>query len=373
MSRVRVYELAKEAGMGSKELADKLIAAGYEIKGHSSTVDDDTADKIRKTMFKKVKAKPETKKAKPETKKAKPKTEKAKAEPKPDPEAEKVDKRIEGEGDQKSTVIRRRTTIIRRRAKAEPEALEEAAEESAEQEADEALETEAVSEPADVAETTENDVGQEAAATLEEESETADMMQEAAEAIDEAEVEEGDTEAEEIAAADAPAEEDAAAEKEDSLKIKQPKKVERKKIAKVVGTIELPTPRERDKTDQQRPKRPVKRSPARPARNNAAAAVQPGPVPESSDRSRKKGKRSPGAGDENGDRRGKGFKKGKKSVKFTHFDADYQRGGRRGKRGKLRSEKKSAPSTIEMKASKNKITIYESISVGDLAAKMKIK
>ena len=129
MSRVRVYELAKEAGMGSKELADKLIAAGYEIKGHSSTVDDDTADKIRKTMFKKVKAKPETKKAKPKTKKAK-------AEPKPEPEAEKVEERIEGEGDQKSTVIRRRTTIIRRRAKAEPEALEEAAEESAEQEAD---------------------------------------------------------------------------------------------------------------------------------------------------------------------------------------------------------------------------------------------
>ena len=56
MSRVRVYELAKEAGMGSKELADKLIAAGYEIKGHSSTVDEDTADKIRKTMFKKAKA-----------------------------------------------------------------------------------------------------------------------------------------------------------------------------------------------------------------------------------------------------------------------------------------------------------------------------
>ncbi len=235
MSRVRVYELAKEAGMGSKELADKLIAAGYEIKGHSSTVDEDTADKIRKTMFKKAKAKPKPK-------------------PEPEAEAEKVEKRIEGEGDQKSTVIRRRTTIIRRRAKAEPEALEEAAEESAEQEADEALETKAVSDPADVAETAENDAGQEAAATLEEESESAEVRQEAADEIDEAEVEEGDTEAEEIAAADAPAEEDAAAEKEDSLKIKQPKKVERKKIAKVVGTIELPTPRERDKTDQQRPK-----------------------------------------------------------------------------------------------------------------------
>ncbi len=350
MNRVRVYELAKEAGMGSKELADKLIAAGYEIKGHSSTVDEDTADKIRKTMFKK-----------------------AKAEPKPEPETEKVEKRIEGEGDQKSTVIRRRTTIIRRRAKAEPEEVEEAAEESVELKTDETLETTAVSEPADETPAAEIEAGPEAAATLEEESEPADVIEEAADAVDEAKVEAGDTEAEEMALADEPAEEDAAAEKEDSPKIKKPKKVERKKIAKVVGTIELPTPQERDKTDHQRPKKPVKRGPARPGRDTVAAVAQPGPVPESSDRTRKKGKRSQGEGDENGDRRAKGFKKGKKSVKFTHFDADYQRGGRRGKRGKLRSEKKSAPSTIEMKASKKKITIYESISVGDLAAKMKIK
>ena len=87
MSRVRVYELAKEAGMGSKELADKLIAAGYEIKGHSSTVNDDTADKNHKTMFKKEKAKPETNKEKPNT-------DKAKAQPKTEQDADKVEKRI---------------------------------------------------------------------------------------------------------------------------------------------------------------------------------------------------------------------------------------------------------------------------------------
>ena len=82
MSRVRVYELAKEADMGSKELAEKLIAAGYDIKGHSSTVDEETADKIRKTMLQTS-------------------------------ETEMVEKRIESEGDQKATLIRRRTTIIR--------------------------------------------------------------------------------------------------------------------------------------------------------------------------------------------------------------------------------------------------------------------
>ncbi|MGI9536901.1 MAG: translation initiation factor IF-2, partial [Desulfocapsaceae bacterium] len=352
MSRVRVYELAKEAGMGSKELADKLIAAGYEIKGHSSTVDEDTADKIRKTMFK---------------------TAKAKAEPKPEPETEKVEERIEGEGEQKSTVIRRRTTIIRRRAKAEPEAPEEAAEETAAVETDEEVESLAASEPVDVAETAEIDASQEAAAEPEEESEPAEETEESAEAIDEAEIEEEGTEPEETVAADEPVEEAAVADKEEPEKIKKPKKVERKKIARVVGTIELPTPQEKDKTDKQRPKRGVKRGPSRPGRVNAGAVAQPGPVPDSSDRTRKKGKRSAGEGDGNGDRRSKGFKKGKKNVKFTHFDADYQRGGRRGKRGKIRSEKKSAPSTIEMKASKKKITIYESISVGDLAAKMKIK
>ncbi|HID03635.1 MAG TPA: hypothetical protein EYP18_10575, partial [Desulfobacterales bacterium] len=47
MSRVRIYELAKEAGMASKVLADKLIELGYDVKGHSSTVDDETALKIR--------------------------------------------------------------------------------------------------------------------------------------------------------------------------------------------------------------------------------------------------------------------------------------------------------------------------------------
>ena len=49
MSRVRIYELAKEAGLKSKELADKLIAMGYPIKGHSSTVDEDMAADIRRT------------------------------------------------------------------------------------------------------------------------------------------------------------------------------------------------------------------------------------------------------------------------------------------------------------------------------------
>jgi N utilization substance protein A len=49
--KVRVYDLAKEAGMKSTELADKLIDLGYDIKGYSSTVDEETAEKIRNEVL----------------------------------------------------------------------------------------------------------------------------------------------------------------------------------------------------------------------------------------------------------------------------------------------------------------------------------
>ena len=51
MSRIRVYELAKEAGMSSKALTDKLIELGYDIKGYSSSVDGETAEKIRNEVL----------------------------------------------------------------------------------------------------------------------------------------------------------------------------------------------------------------------------------------------------------------------------------------------------------------------------------
>jgi N utilization substance protein A len=49
--KVKVYELAKEAGMKSKDLAGKLIELGYDIKGYSSSVDGDTAEKIRREVL----------------------------------------------------------------------------------------------------------------------------------------------------------------------------------------------------------------------------------------------------------------------------------------------------------------------------------
>jgi translation initiation factor IF-2 len=331
MSRVRVYELAKEADMGSKELAEKLIAAGYDIKGHSSTVDEETADKIRKTMLQTS-------------------------------ETEMVEKRIESEGDQKATLIRRRTTIIRRRPKAVAEAEEEQADGESEDSIESAVaeaevEIESAETAAPIAEPTDTAEGGE------EEADTLEVGQDEAAADEQSEDSAEAEDAEEIAAQEG--------DEVDKPALKKPKKIERKKIARVVGTIELPTQSEETSTERPRPRKAGRPAAARSGPNDAAPGFQPGPLPDSPDRSRKKGKR--GAVETDDERKGKGFRKGKKSVKFTHFDTDYQRSGRRGKRGRVRSERKSSPSTIEMKASKKKITIYDTITVGDLAAKMKIK
>lgn len=47
MSKVRVYEVAKELGVGSKELIERLAGMGVEVKSHSSTIPDDVAAKLR--------------------------------------------------------------------------------------------------------------------------------------------------------------------------------------------------------------------------------------------------------------------------------------------------------------------------------------
>ncbi len=83
MSRIRIYELAKEAGMSGKALADKLLELGFDIKGHSSSVDDETAVSIRNALQKSA-------------------------------HSERTEKRVAGEGD-RQTVIRRKSTVIRRR------------------------------------------------------------------------------------------------------------------------------------------------------------------------------------------------------------------------------------------------------------------
>ena len=101
MSKTRVYDLAKEAGMASKELADKLIDLGYNIKSHSSTVEEDVADEIRRNVLGTV-------------------------------ETEVVEKRISTKG--RATIIRRRSQTVRRVPETPPPAAEEVEEPVAEEE-----------------------------------------------------------------------------------------------------------------------------------------------------------------------------------------------------------------------------------------------
>ncbi len=357
MSRVRIYELAKEAGMASKDLAAKLIEQGYDIKGHSSTVDDETAEKIRKTVLQK-------------------------------PEMERVEKRID---DPKgATVIRRRSTIIRRR-KAPTEETEREQEATAE----ETSQTEtADSAPAGVEETKTQAVEEADAAQVETGKEVEpqiDKSEEAAaptkkdsaiesskEIIEPEMAAEGgaETDLEEAAVATATKEseavevDEAAPETEKKVKPKEKKKVASKKLARVVGTIDIPVEEE-----QKASPRPKKKS-VRPS--GAPGHEQPaGQDGYDSGRARKKGKKADQteADEEFGRKAGKAAKKAKKAVKYTHFGSDYQRSpGKRGKKGG-RGKKDSKPIAppLEMKASKKRIKVFDSITVGDLASKMRVK
>lgn len=364
MSRVRVYELAKEAGMSSKALADKLIDSGYDIKGHSSTVDDETAEQIRKTILQ-------------------------------ESETELVEKRIDASSGG-ATVIRRRSTVVRRRPKKTPDEADRAEQEPVLPEVAQEATARAGAAAAVQGDSTDSDARQQERESMAPKGADSEAIADSSDPSASAQADgsgdvlavppdgqsEAGTEADDRAeqeAPDAPSAAAAVSEPTDqgpSPNIGQvtKEKTSRKPVARVVGTIELATETERKSEPRSRPKRAQRPASSRAAQPiGAPSAMEPAKATENNDRGgRKKGKRSQQTHDsENGDRR-RG-RKTKKSVKFTHFDNDYQRGGKRPRRGKGKAERLLPHSTAEMKASKKKITIYDTITVGDLAAKMKVK
>ncbi len=364
MSKIRVYELAKEAGMSSKALTDKLIELGFDIKGHSSSVDDDTAEKIRNTILKSA-------------------------------NTELVEKRIDSDKDG-PTVIRRRSTVIRRRAQVvedTPEPQTEA--EPAEAKGEETSSSSVVQEeqPKEIAPpvTAQDTEALQAESSKTETSESGiTQIKETDSVIEQESTPAGKTEVKEelnVVKTDdiSPDEQSAASDREttkakDSAKKhiavrpgkKEKQPVQRKAISRVVRTIELPKVEER-------PARPVKRKSVKPVQQRQAtpAAVPSrtpvAPTVDDSGRVKKKGKKNiPIKEDKAVDTR-RGIKKPQKNVKFTHFAQDFQgrEGARRGKRSRRVSKVVSPPS--EMKASKKRFKVYDAITVGDLAQRMKIK
>jgi translation initiation factor IF-2 len=333
MSRVRVYELAKEAGMASKALAEKLIELGYDIKGHSSTVDEETALKIRKDVLQSSES-----------------------------ESELVEKRIDADAGG-TTVIRRRATVIRRRPKKAPEeAIEELTDSPAEPEKE--IEAEVEAKPA---------VEVEGKAEIKTEAETISETDIPAEdeTIQETVAEEKS--ADESPAAEEQPEASAPENKDEELAETKPKIPSKTGIAKVVGTIELPKEEPKSISPRKKSGRPPARRPAPKTNFN-----QPPANPADASRGKKKGKKGAAAPSEDESRKsGKGgwksAKKGRKNVRVTKFGYEGDRYGRRGKKG--RGRVKSAPTqpAAEMKASKKRIKVYETISVGDLAHRMRIK
>ncbi|MGB3087541.1 MAG: translation initiation factor IF-2 N-terminal domain-containing protein, partial [Phycisphaerae bacterium] len=47
---VRIYELAREFDMPSKEMVAVCREAGLQVKSHSSTIDEDEAEMIRRQL-----------------------------------------------------------------------------------------------------------------------------------------------------------------------------------------------------------------------------------------------------------------------------------------------------------------------------------
>ena len=347
MSRVRIYELAKEAGLKSKELADKLIAMGYPIKGHSSTVDEDMAAEIRRKVLGQG-------------------------------AVEVTDEHIQMRK-RPTTVRRKTTTVVRRRSKAQKEAAAKKIEEH------EAEATEEVRETVSTPDETENLAAQVGAGEEEtgmvQEDEDVTLPEEHAGPVETESEEVEKPEVGEDAGLDAPVIEtgqvEAAAEPEpqpekteqaEVKKVEEPKRP--KSLAKVVGQVVIqPVP--------ERKSRPPRR-PARP-RPGGGPVMEPsvggdrGPA-----RGKKKGKRvvAIGSDEDRLKKGGKGGKKGRRRIDFSrNGDVEYMR-PRRNRRKKDANRKKSAQEqtpVAEMKAIKKRIKVVETISVGELAKRMGVK
>jgi len=323
MSRVRIYELAKEAGMGSKALAERLIEQGYDIKGHSSTVDEETAAKIRSSVLQSS-------------------------------DSKLVEKRIDAESGG-ATVIRRRATIIRRPKKVldeEPQEEKEILVDLVDHPEEKSIEeVQAPVEPI-VALEKEKVVEQ----TPVEKEPVAEEMVEKQPQTEET-VEEPEQKKETFVK---------------TLITPVQDKPLRKGVARVIGTIEIPVEAPRSTPVRKKASRPSA-SPGRPAQPRAEQkeSVVPGEVQPV--RAKKKGKRPVEVETETPKKAGwKSAKKDRKNMRVTRFGDDYDSYTKRGKRGKGKAKKSIQPAA-EMKAIKKRIKVADTISVGDLAHRMRIK
>ena len=332
MSRVRIYELAKEAGLKSKELADKLIDMGYPVKSLSSTVDDDMAADIRRKVLGKA-------------------------------TAEVTEKPI-GMKKQKAVVQKKKiATVVRRRSKALKDEIAKKAE-AEEQDGKDKVRAALKDEVPATADTVSQPAETEAERPAQQQPVT-----KAGEATVESGREENKTVTSEAAAqgsSEANAQKKAPGNKE-------PKRA--KGLAKIVGRVEL------NLVDTEKPA--PRRNAPRPSRGGrkggqaaAAPEVQNSTPAAGRGKDRKKTKRvveietTP----DKAKKPGKTARKGRQRVDFSGGGGEYSPSYRgRRKKDKRRKSKVSSTPVTESKAIKRRIKVFESINVGDLAKRMGIK
>lgn len=332
MKKLRVYELAKEAGMENKALVVQLQEMGYSVKSHSSTLEEDEALEVRQKLGL--------------------------------IQTETEEKRIQQKG--QTTIIRRRKAVLTKDMAPEPE---EAEAEAAASESDEELAVSEEHAEATVAEPTTSEAEEIAPAA---EMAPAEPVAPEPVAPEEPAAEEPATEpkAAEAAPADTPAATEPAAP-EKTGREERPRKGLARIIKKAAITI-TPPPR-----PAPRPKR-VEKPKERPAAPGVAAAP---PKEEERGKPKQKGKRFVRFEHETeADRAKKPGKRGGRQVDLSIEDVD-ELGGRlpsglrigRGPRGgrKLKPVKEQVAS--ETRAIKKRITVHETISVGDIAHRMGVK
>ncbi len=339
MSKIRIYELAKELGWDSKELTNKLKELDYDVKTSSSSLDEDSAKEIR-TRLGTVETKVET-------------------------------KRIQSKG--RATIIRRRTKVVR------PAPQEVVPPPVEEMPLEEAVETTPSSEVPESIPAEEPAVTPEVVGTAEK-----------TEPVEEPEAE--TTEAETLEPVEktgpevVPAEEDkaeAASLPEEPVELKK-EEAPRTGLARVIKKSAIDVNLLKTSTGP-RPKRSPRPKPKGKPASSAPAVNRKFPDAEkdvSASGKGKKGKRfvkfHPEPGAKERARKG-GKRKVRAEIAMEDIDA---LGGRipaglkvgRNQRIKSKKGRNAAVSEVaETKAIKKRIKVFESISVNDLAHRMGVK
>ncbi len=314
MGKIRVHELAKTLELESKELIEQLTAAGIDVKGHMSVLDEEDVQKFEALR--------------------------SQQEPAEKPVEVKVEERRISSG------------LIRRRRSAVPAAKEVPVE-------TEDVDKEQTSEPQEEPVTVDADAG-EAAKPVEPE---AKKPVKTPEEVAVAEVEEEASKKSEETAAEA--------EPDKKVKTKTAGKKEPVVRAKILGRVELPKPAVQEKPAQKESARPEKRSEKRsekvvraPAPKEMPIPIPPAEIPDGKEARGKKKKK--GRSDFSKDQEGKPGRRRMREVYEPDRDDRY----RKSKRSSRPAKKTEI--TVS-KAIKRKIRITDVITVGELAKRMGVK